>query len=246
MRTESLGDMLLREGLITHSQLEEAVVRQQASEKSIGQMLVEMGVISESVKMSFLKKKLGYDFFSLGGKKIPPLILTYIPKAFALKYHLLPVNLDNGVLIVAMDDPSDLTIQDQLKALVGMPVRPVIASISDIDEGLKQYPETTEEEEPEIERPPSLIYRAIKYCAFPILGFLPLVGFILLVRYHPNFDLYLTEVMSAGSSFSFDVFLYTLLGWGLWIIVMWEVNGLIFDKKPRQISASKPDEESPE
>lgn len=237
--TETLGEMLLREGVINHDQLEEALKRQKVTaEKSIGQILVDMGVITESVKMHFLQKKFGYELFRLGNKEIEPLLLSYIPKQYAQKYHVVPVGLDRGILIVAMDDPSDLSLLDNLKTTVGLSIRPVIANMADIDEVLKQYPEIKEEVFV-LPKPHSALYNFVRYIFFPVMGFLPLLVFIALLKYSEGFLILITGVIQAGSSFSFDVFLYTLLGWGLWIIIMWEINGLIFEEKtPLQQSPS--------
>jgi hypothetical protein len=241
---ETLGDMLLREGIISRGQLDEAVKRQKAaSEKSVGQILVEMGVITESVKMSFLKKKFGYEFFTLGDKKVDLVLLSYIPKHYAEKYHVVPVGLDKGVLIVAMDDPSDLSLLDNLKTTVGMPIRPVITSATDIDDILKLYPEG-KEEYIIITTPPSTLYRTFKYLFLPVLGFFPLLVFIGLLNFSEGFVKAVTKITQAGSSFSFDVFLYTLLGWGLWITIIWEINGLIFE--PKGIPKPPPPSEEPE
>ncbi|MBN1901655.1 hypothetical protein JW926_10065 [Candidatus Sumerlaeota bacterium] len=242
--TETLGEMLLREGVINHDQLEEALKRQKVTvEKSIGQILVDMGVITESVKMHFLQKKFGYELFRLNNKEIEPLLLSYIPKHYAQKYHVVPVGLDRGILVVAMDDPSDLNLLDNLKTTVGLSIRPVIASVADIDEILKQYPETKEEVFV-LPKPRSALYKLIRYVFFPLMGFLPLVIFIILVKFNEKFLLYVTRVVQAGSSFSFDVFLYTLLGWGLWIIIVWEINGVIFEEKvPLQQSPSSEENE---
>jgi hypothetical protein len=241
---ETLGDMLFREGLINRGQLEEAVKRQKAaSEKSIGQILVDMGVITESVKMSFLKKKFGYEFFTLADKKVDLVLLSYIPKHYAVKYHVVPVGLEKGVLTVAMDDPSDLSLLDNLKTTVGMPIRPVITSAADIDEILKMYPEG-KEEYIIVTHPPSTLYRIFQYLFLPVLGFLPLLVFITLLKFSDGFVKAVTKITQAGSSFSFDVFLYTLLGWGLWIVIMWEINGLIFET--RGIPKPPPPSEEPE
>ena len=240
---QTLGEMLLREGLISHDQLEEAMKRQKVTEKSIGQILVEMGVITESVKMSFLKKKFGYEFYNFENKEIDPLVLSYLPKPYALKYHIVPVNIERSGLVVAMDDPSDLTLLDNLKTTVGMPIRPVIASTADIDEALRQYPETKEDFYIS-SVPPSFLFRVLRYTFFPIFGFLPLLIFIALLRFSESFVKTVTKITQTGSSFSFDVFLYTLLGWGLWIIILWEIDGLIIEKK--NVHISKPTEESEE
>lgn len=243
-KSENLGEMLLREGLIQHSELEEARRRSEMSDKTLVQALVDMGVISESVKMQFMKKKYGYEFFSLTDKNIDPLALTYIPRDYARKYRVVPVEVKDRRLVVAMEDPSDLTMLDHIKTLVGMPIMPVIASGSDIDQVLTQYPESEKAEEIVFGKKPSLLYRMVRYSAFPIFGFLPLLIFIILLRFSDKFRDQVTEISQAGSSFSFDVFLYTLLGWGLWIIIIWEINGLLFGtEKPTPQEEGAPPEE---
>ena len=242
-RTESLnlGEILLKEGLISHEHLDEAREKRKTTDKSIGQILVDMGVISESVKMNFLRKKFGYDFFALDQSQIDPGILEFIPKPYAQKYHIVPVEIREGSLVIAMDDPSDISMLDNLKSIVGMPVKPVIANSSDIDQVLKEYPETREEIDLEYKKP-SLIYRIVKYAAFPVLGFLPLLVFIALLNFSESFVDRVTMITQAGSSFNFDVFLYTLCGWGLWIIIMWEINGLIFHSEEEAQAAAESEE----
>lgn len=241
--TENLGDMLFREGLINNAQLDEAAKRQKDSGKSVGQILVEMGAITEGVKMSFLRKKLGYDYISLESKQIDPLCLTYIPKSFAEKFHMVPVKMDNRTLIVAMDDPSDLSVMDNLKAIVGVPIKPVIATSSDIDAVLKQYPEQ-EEEQPEISRADSTLKKIIRRVAFFFFAFvLPFIIVYILFQNSEVFREFIRPIIREGGSFSFDVFFYTMLGGSLWIIIVYEINALVFEGPSKETSATSPAEE---
>jgi len=242
-KRETLGDMLLHEGVINHDQLEEAFKRQKIlMEKSIGQILVEMGVITESVKMHFLQKKFGYDLYRFQQKQLDPTLLAYIPRSYARKYHVVPVGLEKGVLVIAMDDPSDLTLLDNIKTTVGIPIKTVIASTADIDEAIEQYPEPAEDEYTGLPKVHSGLYKFFKYISFPVLGFLPLLIFIILLNFSERFFDFITNITKAGTSFSFDVFLYTLLGWGLWIIIMWEINGLIFEEETPKKPYPPPEE----
>lgn len=229
----NVGEILLREGIINNAQLDEALKKQRESDKPLGRVLVEMGVITESVKMSFLKRQLGYDLVSLSGMEIAPLTLTLIPRHIAVKHHLVPIRMERDGLVVAMEDPSDLVLLDNLKTLVGMRIKPVIASTSDIEEALNQYPAEKAEGAVVVERPRSLAYRLIRYTAFPVFCFLPLVIVIFIILTNPGIQVKLAKLQW------FDVFLYTLLGWGLWAVILYEINGLIFEgptgaKEPEQ------------
>jgi hypothetical protein len=220
----NLGEILLREGIINNAQLDEALRRQRETDLPLGRILVEMGAITESVKMSFLKRQLGYDLVSLSGMEIPPLTFTLIPRHVATKHHLVPIRMERDGLVVAMEDPSDIVLLDNLKTLVGMRIKPVIASTSDIEEALEQYPAEKPEAAVLVARPPTLLYRLIRYTAFPIFCFLPIVIIIYILCTNTDIQLKLAKLNE------FDVFLYTLLGWGLWAVILYEINGLIFER----------------
>lgn len=223
----SVGEILLREGIINNAQLDEALKKQRESDMPLGRILVEMGVITESVKMGFLKRQLGYDLVSLAGMEIAPLTLTLIPRHIATKHHLVPIRMERDGLVVAMEDPSDLLLLDNLKTLVGMRIKPAIGSTSDIEEALKQYPSEKDAAAVAVLRPRSMLYRLVNYTAFPILCFLPLAIIIYVLYTNPDIQNRLAKLSG------FDVFLYTLLGWGLWAVILYEINGLIFEQPTR-------------
>jgi hypothetical protein len=224
----NLGEILLREGLITHDQLEEALRLQKETARSLSRILVEMGVITESVRMSFLKKKLGYEMISLNHVRVDPFILSQVPFAFAFKNHVVPIKLDKEGLTVAMEDPSDLILLDNIKSLVGMKVRPMIASSEDIASVLNQYPREIVEAGIEHVKPEGSLYRILRYAMLPVLCFLPLLLFI--------FVLYANEEIQGRVSVMklspFDFFLYIILAWGVWALVIFEINGIVFGKRP--------------
>lgn len=233
--TGNLGEILLRDGLITNSQLDEAIKKQHQSGQPLGKILVELGYISESDKLNTYKKRLGCEIISLGDIDIPLTILTYIPKSFASKHFLVPVRLDRDGLVIAMEDPTDIVTVDNLKTLVGIRIKPAAAPSSEIEKLIQQMPDITE---PLIHIAPqrSFLYRAIKYSAFPVLCFLPIPGFILAVKHFNFLFNFFTKAQK------FDIFLYVLIGWGFWAIILYEINGLIFGEPTKPKPPKKEDE----
>ena len=237
--TGNFGEMLLRDGLITNSQLDEAIKKHRQTGKSIGRILVEMGVISETSKLNTLKKRFGSEIVSLSDMEIPSIILTYIPKSFAVKHHLAPVRLDRDGLVVAMEDPLDLITIDNLKTLVGFRIKPVASASDEIESVIEKIPDTGGPESLTLfPREKSALYRAIRYSAFPIFCFLPIPLFIFFV---PQINFIFNYLSKADK---FDIFLYFLIGWGFWAIVLYEANGLIFgESAPKPKPREKEEEE---
>ena len=222
----NLFEVLLREGLITKTQLEEAIRIQHSTEKPLARILVEMGAITESAKMSILKKAFGYEMVSLAVEDLNPEILNLIPRSIAYRHHVIPVRSVDDTLILAMEDPSNLVLIDNLKALIGMNIKPVIASGVDIDEALKNYP-------PEIAPAPrririSFLKKLFRGLFLPVVGLAPLPIFILILSRSENLQVRLAPLTT------FDFILYFILGLGLWSLIIWEINGLLFKGKEKE------------
>lgn len=230
---KNIGEMLLKEGLINESQLTNALKKQKLEEKSLPRILVELGYITEGVKMSFLKKLLGYEIVPLKEVEIDQIVLSCVPRAIAFKHCLIPIDLEKDALVVAMEDPSDIVLIDTLKTQVGRRIRPVIASLNEIEEALHQYPPSPEKPPEAMTKPLPVWYRFLKYCSFPILCFFPLGCFIYFLINSQSFQNFLTKHTK------FDIFLYTLLGWGMWALILYEINGLVFYSKEREIEAEE-------
>lgn len=138
-----IGEMLLKAGLITQKDLEEALRRQKETGKRLGSTLVEMGVIDEKTLVKFLSKQLGVPPVDLSTlKMIPPEILSLIPAETAYRYQVLPLGRKGNLLFVAMVDPTNIIAIDEIKFSTGLEVSPVIALESAMNEALKKfYPE---------------------------------------------------------------------------------------------------------
>jgi len=229
----SLGDLLLREGLITDSQLTTALQVQKQTERSLGRVLVEMGLITERVRMRLLQQRLGYDIVHINPQRIEQMVLDHLPKPIAVKHRLVPVKLELDTLVVAMEDPTDVRVIDDLKSMTGFRIRPVIASIEEIEAVLQKYPEKTEEVV--IEAPPSIWPRLLGALLLVVFLALPFVVFLIYVQTSPE----LQSRFAQPGAFV-DVFFLTLLGYGIYAVVVFEIWALLFQEQHKPRSPESP------
>ncbi len=134
-----LGELLVRENLISVQQLRKAQEEQQKNGTRIGTALIKTGAIEESKLTDFLSKQYGVPAISLRDFDIDPEIIKLVPKDVAEKHLVIPVNRAGPSLIVAMCDPSNIYAVDDLKFLTGYNVEPVVASEPSIREAIEKY-----------------------------------------------------------------------------------------------------------
>jgi len=134
-----LGELLVRENLISLQQLQKAQEEQRKTGGRIGSLLVKQGAIAEHDLTSFLSKQYGVPAISLKDFDIDEDVLKLIPKATAEKHQVIPVNRAGSSLIVAMSDPSNIFAIDDVKFLTGYNVEVVVASEQAIREAIERY-----------------------------------------------------------------------------------------------------------
>jgi type IV pilus assembly protein PilB len=137
---ERLGEILVRDGRIVRDQLEEALKRQKEVGKRIGEVLIEMGYLSEQEVIKALGEQGGYvavDEERLVGADIEAVRL--VPELFAREYHVLPIERTDSVVTVAMSDPDDIVAVDNLRKLTGLTIQPQIAATSAIDRAIDTH-----------------------------------------------------------------------------------------------------------
>jgi type IV pilus assembly protein PilB len=134
-----LGELLVRENLISLQQLQKAQEEQRRTGGRIGSLLVKQGSIAESDLTNFLSKQYGVPAISLKDFDIDDDVVKLIPKATAEKHQVVPVNRAGSSLIVAMSDPSNIFAIDDIKFLTGYNVEVVVASEQAIREAIEKY-----------------------------------------------------------------------------------------------------------
>jgi type IV pilus assembly protein PilB len=136
---EFLGTLLLEKGIITKQQLDEAIEERERTGNILGHILVEFGFVSEEEILKLLADHLGMGTITLKNKDIPPEIIKRIGPTTARAYRVVPVEADNGMLTVALADPLNISILDDLRFILDTPVRGLVAPKEEIDDALQKY-----------------------------------------------------------------------------------------------------------
>ncbi|HEY3353486.1 MAG TPA: type IV-A pilus assembly ATPase PilB [Polyangia bacterium] len=134
-----LGELLVRENMISLQQLQKAQEENKRSGGRIGNNLIKLGYIAEADLTSFLSKQYGVPSIDLAQFDIDIEVIKLIPKEVARKHMVIPVNRAGSSLIVAMSDPSNIYAIDDLKFLTGYNIEVVVASEVAIEEAIGRY-----------------------------------------------------------------------------------------------------------
>jgi type IV pilus assembly protein PilB len=124
---DRIGDLLVREGLISQEQLERALDDARASNTRIGFSLVKLGFIAEQDLALSLARQHRLPAVDLERVKLDPKVLKLIPSEIAIKHTVLPLRRVGRTLTVAMVNPTDLGVLDDLKFITRFEIEPVIA-----------------------------------------------------------------------------------------------------------------------
>ena len=129
----SVGDILQEMGLVTEAQIAGALVRQKETHQRIGQILIESGVLSSFDLTKALAAKFGVRFLDLTDTVLDPAAAGAIDEKIARRYGVAPVRyLDDNTVLVAMVDPQNLLALQDLEIITGCGIRTAIASEEDV------------------------------------------------------------------------------------------------------------------
>jgi type II secretion system protein E len=137
--TLKLGEMLLESKVITLEQLEAGLKEHKKTKEFLGVTLVRLGFISEEDILPVLSKQLGIPFVKIKQSQVSPEIIKKVPPKFASHYKLMPIRLENNTLVIAVTDPLDVHTLDDIKLLLGLEIKPVLAGEKDILDAIKKY-----------------------------------------------------------------------------------------------------------
>ena len=134
-----LGEILVRENLITPHQLKETLEYQRANGGRLGSNLVKLGMISDDVITAVLSRQYGVPSINLDLFHIEPEVIRLISQDVALKYSVLPISKMGPTLTLAMADPTNVFAIDDVKFMTNLSVEPVIASETSIHVAIGKY-----------------------------------------------------------------------------------------------------------
>jgi type IV pilus assembly protein PilB len=130
---ERLGQLLMKAGVITDGQLNDAVEVHKATGSPLGRVLVELGYATQGAILSVMAQQIGIPYIDFTERKPDPTAVAVVPKDLATRYVLMPVGFDEqGRLLVAMADPQNVLALDDLRIITGYEIRPGISTKDDI------------------------------------------------------------------------------------------------------------------
>ncbi|MGA7560912.1 MAG: type IV-A pilus assembly ATPase PilB [Terriglobales bacterium] len=145
--SQRLGDLLVKEKVITQEQLEQATKLQKESHTRLASALVKLGFLSDEDVTNFLSRQYGVPAINLSYFEIDPAVVKLIPYETAKRYQILPLSRVGASLTIAMVDPTNVFAMDDIKFMTGFNIEPVVASESSIVEGIDKAYGTSKEEE---------------------------------------------------------------------------------------------------
>ncbi|MGO9864440.1 MAG: type IV-A pilus assembly ATPase PilB [Terriglobales bacterium] len=145
--SQRLGDLLVKEKVITQEQLEQATKLQKDSHTRLASALVKLGFLSDEDVTNFLSRQYGVPAINLSYFEIDPAVVKLIPFETAKRYQILPLSRVGASLTIAMVDPTNVFAMDDIKFMTGFNIEPVVASESSIIEGIDKAYGTSKEEE---------------------------------------------------------------------------------------------------
>jgi type IV pilus assembly protein PilB len=134
-----LGELLLKENMVTPQQLQEALTHQRSSGGKLGKAFVSLGYVRDEEITSLLSRQYGVPSINLDHFEVDPAIIKIIPAETARKYQILPLSRSGATLTIAMADPTNVFAMDDIKFMTGYNVEPVVASEISLEEAIEKY-----------------------------------------------------------------------------------------------------------
>lgn len=134
-----LGELLVKEQMITPIQLKKAMERQRSSGSRLGYELTKLGYIDENELTGFLSKQYGVPSINLSDFEVDPEVLKLLPKEVVTRHQVIPINKSGNTLIIAMADPSNIYAIDDIQFITKFSVEVVVASEQAISDSIEKY-----------------------------------------------------------------------------------------------------------
>jgi type IV pilus assembly protein PilB len=134
-----LGEILVRDSLISADQLKQALEYQKREGGRLGTCLVKLGLVSDEDITAVLSRQYGVPSINLKFYEVDPSVIKLIPQETAVRYQIVPLSRVGSTLTIAMTDPTNVFAMDDIKFMTGFNVEPVVASESAISEAIGKF-----------------------------------------------------------------------------------------------------------
>jgi len=134
-----LGELLVKENVISTQQLQEALTYQKNHGGRLGYNLVKLGFVKDEEITALLSRQYGVPSINLARFEIDPAVIKLVPAETSHKYQIIPLSRAGATLTIAMVDPTNVFAMDDIKFMTGYNVEPVVASETAIMEAIDKY-----------------------------------------------------------------------------------------------------------
>ena len=136
---EQLGELLIKRGIITQSQLDKALAIQHEKGGLIGEILVELGFVKDEDIAQSLTAQYGFPFLPLSNYDINPEVISIIPGRVARQYLLIPIDKIGNNLTIAMSNPLNVHAVEDVELLSACSVQTFVSTSSDLKRAIEKY-----------------------------------------------------------------------------------------------------------
>ena len=134
-----LGEILVKESLITSDQLKQAIEHQKKNGGRLGTSLMKLGFVRDDEITQVLSRQYGVPSINLKYYEVESSVIKLIPQETALRYQVVPLSRVGATLTIAMTDPTNVFAMDDIKFMTGFNVEPVVASETDINDAIHKF-----------------------------------------------------------------------------------------------------------
>ncbi|HEY5540879.1 MAG TPA: ATPase, T2SS/T4P/T4SS family [Coriobacteriia bacterium] len=146
---QRLGQLLMRAGIITERQLNDALEVNRATGSPIGRVLVDLGYANQGAILAVMARQIGIEYIDFAQRRPEPAAVALVHRELAVRYTLMPIEIRDDVLVVAMADPQNVLALDDLRIITGHDIKPAISTKDDILAAIDEYYKTAEHDESE-------------------------------------------------------------------------------------------------
>jgi hypothetical protein len=139
MARKRIGEMLVEAGLLDANALRRALIEQRRWGGQLGSILIELKLVSEEALVRTLAKQMSFPVVNLDNYEVPEEVLALVPGELAERNSLIPFNLEGKFLDVAMSDPTNLGIIDELRIRTQLNVRTYLVGPKSLERALARF-----------------------------------------------------------------------------------------------------------
>jgi len=218
----TLADSMLKEGLISREQYDQAIDEYNRSKRSLVGILTDMGALNDQKRIEFLARKTQCEIVRL--KDVVPSmeVAGFMTRDLCRRQHLVPLRIDANRVVIAMQDPTDLRLISDLERLFGRSIKPVLAGSQEILDTIERLPLDNRPAVAGLEI--GLGYKLVSTFTLLLLTLAPMAASWWYVFQSPKGQ----EWYGAFSFTTFETALLLMVVWGSWAAISYFINDLIF------------------